>query len=68
MHLMVLGIWGMWITRSMPLLLGSLRPGVFVLVKVASMIQIDMFKNDLYSMGPLPPPQKKKRPFKKEIK
>ena len=40
-----------WSTPSLSLLLGSLRSGVVVLVRVPSMCQIDMFNSNLYLIG-----------------
>ena len=45
-------IWEEWSCPSLPLLLGPLRPGVVVPVRVPSMDQIDLFKNYSYSIGP----------------
>ena len=44
----VLELWGMWSTLSLPLLPGSLLPGVVVPVRVLSMGQIELFNHLLY--------------------
>ena len=38
----MLGLWGMWSTSSLPLLLGSLWPGVVAPDRVLSMDQIEL--------------------------
>ena len=48
---LVLELWEVWSTSSLPLLSGPLWPGVVVLVGVQSMGQIDSFENDSYWTG-----------------
>ena len=45
---LVMELWGIWSTLSLPLLLGPLWPGVVVPVRVLSMGQIELFNNLLY--------------------
>ena len=45
-------IWWVWITPSLPSLPGPLWPRVVVPVRVPSMGQKDLFRNNSYSIGP----------------
>ena len=45
---LVLELWCLWSTPSLPLLPGRLWPGVVVPIRVSSMDQIDPFENYLY--------------------
>ena len=65
----VLNIWKVGITQSLPLLPGSLWPGMVVPVRNPSTDQIDMFKIYLYLIRPCAPHLKtnlKKQQHKKD--
>ena len=47
----VLEMWGIWTTLSLLLLLGQLCPSKKVNIRIPSSGQIDIFKNDLCSIG-----------------
>ena len=47
----MLELWGIQITPSSPLLPGPLWPGVVLFIRVLSMGQIELFENDLNSIG-----------------
>ena len=56
----------MWSTHLLPLFTDPFEPGMVVSVRISSMDQIDLFKNEWYWIGPcgnknLPAPKKKNK-------